>query len=72
MDILNKKYFIGCFLLILIAVSDNLIAQKNLGTYSTVITEQGYAGLKFRYKAFIRTEMEDSDATASIWLQINI
>jgi len=35
-----------------------------------VIPVQGYAGLNFRYKAFIRTEIEDSDAAASIWVQI--
>jgi pimeloyl-ACP methyl ester carboxylesterase len=71
MDIVAKKIFIGCFLFITLVFSNGLKAQKNWGTYSTTINEQGYAGLRFRYRAFIRSEIEDSDATASIWVQIN-
>ena len=71
---MNKlaKEFITIFSVLIIFVGNNeLKAQKNWGTYCTVINKQGYERLRFRYKVFIRTEIEDSDATASIWVQIN-
>lgn len=58
-------------LLTTLFLTGNIQAQKTWCSYSHVITEQGYAGLKFRYRAFVRTKLEDADASASLWIRVD-
>jgi len=58
-------------LLLIILVEANLQAQERWGSYYKIITEQGYAGHKFRYTAFVRTDKEDADASAQLWIRVD-
>lgn len=66
---MNKRLFRLILLLITLLTTSNLYAQENFGSYFHAITEKGNAGIKFRYKAFIRVEGEDTDAGAYLWIK---
>lgn len=65
-----KRLKIIFFAVALLTIS-NLFAQETWGAFDYVVTEQGYAGLKFRYKAFVRTEIDDADAVAALWIRVD-
>jgi pimeloyl-ACP methyl ester carboxylesterase len=58
-------------LLIVSLVTSNLCAQEIWGSYSHIITEKSYAGLKFRYKGFVRGQIDDTDAAAYLWIRVD-
>lgn len=66
-----------CIKLIFLTLSipvtvNNLQAQEIWGAYSPhAITDQKYVGLKFRYRAYVRTEIEDADAAAHLWIRVD-
>lgn len=71
MKAIYKKLVKLTLLLTTILATANLQAQGTWNAYSHVITEQGYAGLKFKYTAFVRTEVEDADAIAALWIRVD-
>lgn len=71
MNSIYKRLVKLTWLLTTIIVTSNLQAQGTWNSYSHVITEQGYAGLKFKYTAFVRTEVEDIDAIAALWVRVD-
>jgi pimeloyl-ACP methyl ester carboxylesterase len=68
---MNKRSLRLILLLITALTVNNLYAQETFGSYFHAVTEKGYAGAKFRYKAFIRTEREDTDAGVYLWISAN-
>ncbi len=63
---MNKKSL--TLFLITVLTASNLYAQETIGSYFHASTEGGYAGTKFRYKAFVRNERDDTDADAYLWV----
>ncbi len=61
--------FLAGALLIFISNSN---AQENWVLYSHTLSEKGYEGLKFRFKGLVRTEIEDADASARLWVRVEL
>lgn len=66
----DKRFKIIFFAVALLTIN-NLHAQETWGAFDYLVTEQGYAGLKFRYKAFVRIEIDDADAVAALWIRVD-
>jgi len=65
-----KRIIKPVLLLITVLAGNNLEAQE-WNSFSHIIIEQGYAGHRFRLRAFIRVEIEDADAYASLWIRVD-
>ncbi|WP_214073853.1 alpha/beta hydrolase [Mucilaginibacter sp. dw_454] len=66
---MNKRLLRLILLLIAVLTANNLYAQGTFGSFFHASTEQGCAGTKFRYKAFVRSERDDTDAAAYLWVK---
>lgn len=71
MKAFNKNQQRLILLLIAFLVASNVFAQGLWGSFSHSISDSGYGGLKFRYKAFVRSEIQDDDAAAHLWIRID-
>jgi len=69
---INRKH-IKALLTVLIALATTCFQAQNFwaGYVAKPITKPGYENLKFRYHAFVRTEGEDDDAAAGLWVRVD-
>ncbi len=58
-------------LVTIMLAAGNTPAQENYSAYFHTITKKGYEGLRFRYKAFVRTAIEDADALGLLYLKVD-
>jgi hypothetical protein len=72
MKTINKLLIKFTLFLILFFTSNTLQAQDFWGSYCDFITDKSYEGQKFRYTGSVRIEFDDPDATAGLWLRIDV